>query len=184
MDFAALRGNTDSAYWFLTTFYRHAKGFLGWDQRLVPAALQYIPSAAVNMGAVPAAGEWVKLELPLEKVDAAGKLVDGIGFLHEGGRLWWGKTAIVAPDGTERVIWGDQIGEPAEQLAHGRINVPGLKAGKAVRVVFEDRDLKTDEGGFVDDFRGTDLYERYGGGPAIGYGDTPVALHIYELAAP
>ena len=34
----------------------------------------------------------------------------------------------------------------------------------------------------TDDFRGQDLYERFGGGlKGGGYGDTPVALHIYEI---
>jgi hypothetical protein len=48
-----------------------------------------------------------------------------------------------------------------------------------VRVLFEDRELKA--GIFVDDFRGRDLYQRFGGGPTTGYGDTPVAVHIYEV---
>ena len=33
----------------------------------------------------------------------------------------------------------------------------------------------------IDDFRGCDLYQRFGGGPTTGYGDTPVAVHIYEI---
>ena len=53
--------------------------------------------------------------------------------------------------------------------------------GTVVRVLFEDRELTAAAGSFTDDFRGADLYERYGGGPTIGYGDTPVALHIYEV---
>jgi hypothetical protein len=35
-------------------------------------------------------------------------------------------------------------------------------------------------GFFIDDFRGQDLYQRYGGGYGTGYGDGPVALHLYE----
>ena len=37
------------------------------------------------------------------------------------------------------------------------------------------------DGFFVDDFRGQGLYQRFGGGPTTGYGDTPVAVHIYEI---
>jgi hypothetical protein len=59
--------------------------------------------------------------------------------------------------------------------------VPGLKAGTKVRVVFEDREIAAGDGHFVDDFRGRDLYERFGGGPYAGYGDSPVALHVYEV---
>jgi hypothetical protein len=50
-----------------------------------------------------------------------------------------------------------------------------------VRVLFEDRELTAATGYFVDDFRGRDLYQRFGGGPALGYGDAPVALHLYEI---
>jgi hypothetical protein len=47
-------------------------------------------------------------------------------------------------------------------------------------VLFEDREIVADEGSFVDDFRGVDLYQRYGG-ERSGYGNAPVALHVYEL---
>ena len=181
VDFAAIRGDTDAAYWFLSTFYRHAKGFLAWDKHLVPQAIQYIPEKTADMGAVPAAGEWIKLEVPLDNVGAVGGLLDGVSFLHTGGRIEWGRTSIVAPDGTETVLWGDQIGQAPDQLAQAKVSVPGLKAGTKVRVLFEDRELKAEAGSFTDDFRGADLYERYGGGSTIGYGDTPVALHVYEV---
>ena len=160
VDFAAIRGDTDAAYWFLSTFYRHAKGFLAWDKHLVPKALQYIPEKTTDMGSVPSAA---------------------VGFLHEGGRIEWGPTSLVAPDGTETVLWGDQIGQAPAQLAQAKISVPGLKAGTKVRVLFEDRELKAEAGSFTDDFRGADLYQRYGGGSTVGYGDTPVALHVYEV---
>jgi hypothetical protein len=51
-----------------------------------------------------------------------------------------------------------------------------------VHVLFEDRELKAADGFFVDDFRGQDLYQRCGCGPTTGYGDTPVAVHIYEIS--
>jgi len=50
-----------------------------------------------------------------------------------------------------------------------------------MRVLFEDREVKAAEGFFVDDFRGQDLYQRFGGGPTTCYGDTPVAVHVYEI---
>jgi hypothetical protein len=52
-----------------------------------------------------------------------------------------------------------------------------------VRVLFEDREVLAGDGFFVDDFRGQDLYQRYGGGLGTGYGDAPVALHLYEVPA-
>ena len=48
-------------------------------------------------------------------------------------------------------------------------------------MLFEDREFVAEDGYFVDDFRGADLYQRYGG-ERSGYGNGPVALHIYEIA--
>lgn len=174
----------EMAYWFLNSFYRHAKGFLGWDTQLVERSRVYLPARSIDQGALPAAGSWVRLELPLDKIGAADNLLDGVGFWHEGGRVFWGRTSLVAPDGKETIIWGDALHLPAEQLARTRIRVPGLKAGTKVRVLFEDRELRAEDGGFVDDFRGQDLYQRFGGGPGVGYGDAPVALHLYEIPLP
>lgn len=179
-DVAALRKDPKRAYWFLQTAYRHANGFLGWDTRLVEKALAYVPAAATDLGPLPAAGEWVKLEIPLAKIGATG-LLDGVGFLHEGGRVCWGHTSLVGPDGTETVVWGDTVGPPPEQLEKVRIAVAGLKAGAKVRVLWEDRELTAADGQFIDDFRGRDLYQRFGG---LGYGSEPVALHVYEVASP
>ena len=70
-------------------------------------------------------------------------------------------------------------GPGPEQLARTRIGVAGLKAGTKIRVLFEDRELTAEDGHFVDDFRGQDLYQRFGG--SLGYGPEPVALHLYEI---
>jgi hypothetical protein len=180
-DLAALKRDPERAYWFLNGFYRHAKGFLGWGKDLVPAALEHVPGGAADMGPPPVAGRWVKLEVPLDKVGAAGKLLDGVGFLHDGGTVAWGRTALVGPDGAETTVWGDSVELPPEALAAVKVRVAGLKAGTKVRVLFEDRELTAQDGFFVDDFRGRDLYQRYGGGWGTGYGDAPVALHAYEV---
>jgi hypothetical protein len=177
-DVGSLSKTPDPAHWFLLTFYRHAYGFLGWDTKLVPKALGYIPSRAADMGALPPAGEWVKLDIPLEKIGASDLLLDGVGFLHEGGRVWWGKTTLVGPGGEEATVWGDALGQPAEQRAEVKVHVKGLRPGTPIRVLFEDRNLKAADGYFTDDFRGRDLYQRFG---SPGYGSEPVALHVYEI---
>jgi hypothetical protein len=183
-DPAALRTDNARAFWFLRTFYRHARGFLGWGDKVPPYALAFLPAAAKPMGALPRPGRWVKLELPLEQVGAAGKPVDGVGFLHDGGRAWWARSALVAPGGKETVVFGDHEDRPDPALlAKTKFRVAGLKKGAKVRVLFEDRTLVTDDGFFVDDFRGVDLYQRYGG-ERSGYGNAPVALHIYEITLP
>jgi hypothetical protein len=91
---------------------------------------------------------------------------------------------LVDADGKETVVWGDTIELPPEKLAAVKVRVAGLKAGTKVRVLFEDRELTAADGFFADDFRGQDLYQRYGGGWGTGYGDAPVALHVYEVATP
>jgi hypothetical protein len=126
----------------------------------------------------------VKLELPLDKIGAAGGLLDGVAFWHQGGRVHWGQTSLEAPDGTTAVVWGEAVGLPEKGRERVRIGVAGLKAGARVRVLYEDRELKAEAGGFVDDFRGADLYQRYGGGWGTGYGDEPVALRVYEISWP
>ena len=133
------------------------------------------------LGPLAPVGEWMKLEVPLETLAAAGKLLDGVGFLHDGGRVWWGRTSLVAPDGAETLVWGDSIELPPDELARVQVRVTGLKAGTPVRVLFEDRVLRAADGYFEDDFRGSDLYQRFGGGYGVGYGNGPVALHLYEV---
>lgn len=58
---------------------------------------------------------------------------------------------------------------------------PWPRVGTRIKVLFEDREIIAGPGFFVDDFRGEDLYQRFGGGPGVGYGGAPVALHIYEI---
>jgi len=133
------------------------------------------------MGRVPAAGAWARVELPLERIGADGRLLDGVGFIHPRGSVQWGRTSILAPGGEELEVWGDDIQVAPDRLARTKISVDGLRAGARVRALFEDRELTAANGYFVDDFRGRDLYQRFGGGPTLGYGDAPVALHIYEV---
>lgn len=180
-DAAGFRSDLEKAHWFLRAMYRHASGFLGWDASGTAGCLEYVIGQTLSLGDVPADGDWVRLEVPLDAIGAANQLLDGVAFMHEDGRVWWGRTSIVAPDGRETVVLGDSIGLAPAALARTRITVAGLKAGTKVRVAFEDREIVAEDGGFTDDFRGQDLYERHGGGPYGGYGDTPVALHVYEV---
>jgi hypothetical protein len=179
IDLAPLRTDPKTSYWFLNTFYRHAKGFLGWGTDLVPKSLAYIPDKAKDLGAVPKAGEPAILTVPLDDIGAAGKLIDGVGFLHDGGKVEWGWTTIFSKEGADHVLWGGSLEVEARRLAKTRVYVDGLKAGTRIRVLFEDRELVAQAGYFEDDFRGVDLYQRYGG--TTGYGNAPVALHLYEV---
>jgi hypothetical protein len=182
VDVSAWRGDPKRAQWFLRSLYNDADGFLGWGNDLMGKALSYLPAGSLDLGALPAAGAWVRLEVPLDKMGAAGPLLEGVGFLHDSGRVWWGRTALVEPGGAETVLWGASLGPPPDRLAHTTIHVTGLPAGRKVRVLFEDRELTAaTDGSFADDFRGQDLYQRYG---AYGHCGEPVALHVYEATLP
>ncbi len=168
-DVAALRQDPRRAFWFLHAFYRHAYGFLGWGTDLVGKALPYIPEKVAAMGELPKTGAWIKLEVPLDRIGAVGPLVDGVGCMQKGGRVWWGPTSVVA-DKEETLVLGDSLALPPEQLKETKVRVAGLKAGTKVHVLFEDRELVAEDGFFVDDFRGQDLYQCFG---APGYGSDP-----------
>jgi hypothetical protein len=178
---ADLRADEVKAYWFLRTFYRHARGFLGWGDKVPAYAREFIPGSSAALGSLPAAGEWVKLEVPLEKLGVNGKLLDGVAFLHDGGRIWWAGTKLVAPDGRETVVFGDHEDRPnSAALEKVKVAVAGLKQGTKVGVLFEDREITAGDGFFEDDLRGVDLYQRYGG-ERTGYGNAPVAVRVYEV---
>jgi len=167
--------------WFLRSLYRHAPGFLGWDDALLESAAEYAPASAARQGPLPEAGRWLRLDAALDDIGATNTLVDGMAFLHDGGRVFWGRSSLVGPGGDETILWGDHEAATPGQLSRTRIDVAGLKLGARVRVLFEDREIVAGKGHFIDDFRGEDLYQRFGGGPGVGYGDTPVALHVYEI---
>ncbi|MGH7899014.1 MAG: hypothetical protein ACREQQ_13750, partial [Candidatus Binatia bacterium] len=177
-DVRALHRNPILGAWFLRRFYRNALGFIGYDGRGLAASLGYLPQSAKARD-LPAAGEWVRLEVPLGDLEASSSVLEGVGFAHDGGRVSWARTSVGLPDGTEAVLWGDSIGLDPSALENVRIRVAGLRKGTRIRAIFEDRELVAADGYFVDDFRGQDLYQRFGG--IRGYGSTPVALHFYEI---
>jgi hypothetical protein len=180
-DLDVMRRDNQRTFWLLMTLYRHARGFLGWGNQTPPFALAFLPAKSTAMGGLPLAAKWQKLELPLDKIGATGKLVDGVAFLHEGGRAFWAQTMLISADGKETPVFGEHEDRPSPaELARVKIRVPGLRAGARVKVLFEDRELVAEEGLFVDDFQGADLYQRYGG-ERSAYGNSPVVVHVYEI---
>jgi len=55
-----------------------------------------------RMGPLPAAGEWVRLEVPAAAVDLEGKEVKGMGFALSGGQCTWHTAGAVPPSHVER----------------------------------------------------------------------------------
>ncbi len=64
------------------------------------------------MGALPAAGQWVRLEVPASDVGLEGKVIEGMAFALHGGRAAWDSAGIFNPDmdgdgwlDTEEIYW-------------------------------------------------------------------------------
>jgi hypothetical protein len=69
----------------------------GWEHRAYWGAnsINYGTNSTAGrryIGALPAAGQWVRLEVPASAVDLEGKPIDGMGFSEFGGRATWDKT--------------------------------------------------------------------------------------------
>ena len=170
--------------WFLHGFYRHVYGFLGWGNENLDYALSLIPDQAVDMGPLPLTGEQLELRVPLDLLGATDKRIEGIALLHPDGRVFWDKTAVVGVDGYTQTIWDNGFVPNSTALQATKIALQGLKQGDRIRVLFEDRMLVAEDGYFIDDFSGTDLYQFYGGGSGVGYGNQPISFHLYEIPLP
>lgn len=171
--------------WFVRSLHKNSPGFAfsgGWGALLYNGNKQYVMTQSVDRGSVPIAGVWHKIEVPLSEVGITTQMVEGVAFIHnEEGRVWWSHTSIVDPEGRTSVLFGDSVEQAPDRLAQTRITVAGLTEGMTIRAVFEDRTLSAEDGYFTDDFRGQDVYQRFGGDFGLGYGAAPVALHIYEI---
>lgn len=82
----------------------------------------------VFMGPLPAAGGWVRLEVPASSLDLAGRTVNAMSFVADSGQVWWdriGKAATCtpvlastpAPDTAETIWVDDQV--PAGTNSYG-----------------------------------------------------------------
>ncbi len=72
----------------------------GWEHRAFWGADQIKEGKANSparkrLGDLPAAGQWVRLDVPAEAVCLAGKTVRGMAFKLHGGRCLWGRTGTV-----------------------------------------------------------------------------------------
>ncbi|WP_051945916.1 PSD1 and planctomycete cytochrome C domain-containing protein [Verrucomicrobium sp. BvORR106] len=73
----------------------------GWSHRAVWGDVNAIPFGEVNteqrksMGPLPKAGEWVRLEVPMEALKLkAGTKVTGLAFTQQGGTVYWDKAGV------------------------------------------------------------------------------------------
>jgi hypothetical protein len=164
--------------------------------------IAYQPGHFHNLGALPKAGTWVRMEIDADKAGLVGKLVDGFAYLTKNGRALWDYSVLERDGKVVRVFCEDSVGIDRALLSKVRVNVPGLKKGSAVKVLFEDRTIAAEDGGFVDNMEGVDTYGYEGHGVVgdllgfvkdedrelarmipSGYGYTygPTAVRIYEI---
>jgi len=171
--------------WFVRSLHKNSPGFAfagGWGALLYSGNQGFVLTQSVARGAVPAAGVWHSVEIPLAEAGITTQEVEGVAFIHDAtGRVWWSHTTLAGPEVPSEVLFGDSVELPPSRLAETHIALEGLTEEMPVRVLFEDRTLYASEGFFTDDFRGSDVYQRFGGDFGLGYGAAPVALHIYEI---
>ena len=65
-----------------------------------------------SMGALPATGQWVRLEVPAASVGLEGKAISGMGFSLFGGRATWDKAGKLSAGGTESTTPTDPVVTP------------------------------------------------------------------------
>jgi hypothetical protein len=148
-----------------------------------------------NLGALPKTGEWVRLEVPVERLGLDGHVVDGFGFISKGGKAWWERTLLMK-NGQEQVLCDGSAGIHPMKLKKVRFNVAGLKAGTKIKVCFEERDIVAQDGFFEDDLTGEEGYRNqwvglygdkigetgyYGDGTFYNYNFGKVAARLYEV---
>jgi RHS repeat-associated protein len=64
-----------------------------WGADIIPWGVNGTESRR-SMGPLPAAGGWVRLEVPAALVGLEGKVVHGMAFTLYGGRAWWDKAGV------------------------------------------------------------------------------------------
>ena len=162
-----------------------------------PKLLKYIftESQFHKLGALPAPGKWVRLEVPVETLGLDGQVIDGFNFLSKGDNVWWERTLLVR-DAKEITLCDGSVGINPAQLKSVRFNVPGLKAGAKVKVVFDEREIVAKDGYFEDDLTGKPGYQNvwagiygdkigesgyYGDGVFYNYNFGRIAARLYEM---
>lgn len=171
--------------------------------RAVVDKVAYQPAHFHNQGGLPKPGTWQRIELDADKAGLTGKLIDGFAYLTKNGRALWDYSALERDGKVVRIFCEDTVGIDRSLLPNVRVNVPGLKKGTRIRVLFEDRVIVAGDGNFEDNFVGIDTYGHEDGGvvgdmfgfvkdedrelprmipSGYGYNYGSTAVHIYEIA--
>ena len=76
-----------------------------WGENLIPYGADVTP-ARVRMGALPALGEWVRLDIPAGLLGLSGHVIGGMAWTIYDGQAWWDRTSIDSAE-TDEVVWLD-----------------------------------------------------------------------------
>jgi hypothetical protein len=194
-------------YFITGECYSAAAYGVNWYRTALPswpayqAARRFPASCFVGMGDLPAKGAWTTLSVPIDKLNLAGRVVDGLMFMSSGdGRVYWGKSSLARKDGKEETLIDGRLGRDSETFRKTVLSVAGLGKG-TVRVIGENRTLRMEKGQWTDDLCGEDLYDTFregwlGDGICYGqpidnvpeaielgytYDDSPRAIRVYEI---
>ncbi len=105
-------------------------------------------SQKLLLGALPALGEWVRLEVSAEKLNLKpGTKIDGLAFTQYGGTVYWDKAGIVTKTEQEDFSGVSQIAWEQQQKARERRDLPknvedALKAAADKRTDEQKRVLR------------------------------------------
>jgi hypothetical protein len=118
--FAVNKGDTLFAYVFIDAVHPTRQIMLqfheaggDWNRRATWGEQVIAFQPQTHLGPLPAAGEWVRLEIPAEKIgfgDGVTK-IDGLSFDQVGGRVYWDKVGVIkgnavhAPETIGDMLW-------------------------------------------------------------------------------
>ena len=99
-----------------------------WGQDLIDRGASGTPSR-VSMGALPTAGQWIRLSIPASTVDLAGRTLFAMAFDLYGGHAWFDRSGKVNPNVATalRALDGQPTRGPRRHVRdrHGHIDGPG-----------------------------------------------------------
>jgi len=82
-----------------------------WEHRAYWGANSLNWGTMQYMGALPAAGQWVRLEVPASLVGLEGKTINGMAFTLVGGRASWDRAGKASASASFRIMMADGTGE-------------------------------------------------------------------------
>ena len=131
--------------WHTATWDRRAN----WgDSEAIPYGPKDTPEKLL-LGALPKAGEWVRLEVPADKLGLKpGMKITGIAFTQFDGTVWWDKVGLVTVnDPTQDTTRSLAAWEKAEKTLADKSSLPGelkavLKKEPAKRTAAEQAQLR------------------------------------------